>query len=60
MCMYNIIRHTLTIALGRKASSLSFLLTNTDAIHHLVRFINATKRFKTTFGEVKMPAPRPN
>jgi hypothetical protein len=53
-------RHILTTALGRKASSLPFILTNIDAIHHLVRFINATKRFKTTFGEVKMPAPRPN
>ncbi|OJA19689.1 hypothetical protein AZE42_13476 [Rhizopogon vesiculosus] len=52
-------RHILTNTLGRKASSLPFLLTNIDAIHHLIRFINATKRFKTTFGEVKMPVPRP-
>ncbi|OAX32738.1 hypothetical protein K503DRAFT_701595, partial [Rhizopogon vinicolor AM-OR11-026] len=52
-------RHALTTALGRKASSLPFLLTDINAIPHLVRFINATKRFKTTLGEVKMPVPRP-
>ncbi|OJA07514.1 hypothetical protein AZE42_13178 [Rhizopogon vesiculosus] len=51
-------RHDLTNALGHKASSLSFLLTDINAIHYLVRFVNATKRFKTTLGEIKMPVPR--
>ncbi|KAJ8590796.1 hypothetical protein M405DRAFT_815432 [Rhizopogon salebrosus TDB-379] len=53
-------RHILTIALGRKASSLPFLLANADAIPHLVRYINATLRLKATFGEVKMPVRRPD
>jgi poly-D-alanine transfer protein DltD len=53
-------RHILTIALGRKASSLPFLLANAAAIPHLVRYINATQRLKATFGEVKMPVPRPD
>ncbi|KAJ8586919.1 hypothetical protein M405DRAFT_822535 [Rhizopogon salebrosus TDB-379] len=40
-------RHTLTTALpvGRKASSLPFLLTNADAIHHLVLIQYCRPRF---------------
>ncbi|KAF8065221.1 hypothetical protein FPV67DRAFT_1418969, partial [Lyophyllum atratum] len=34
--------------LQRKAESLSFLLTSPDALKHVIRFIHATKRFKST------------
>ncbi|KAG2156411.1 hypothetical protein DEU56DRAFT_700514, partial [Suillus clintonianus] len=49
---YQRARHVLIQALGRKATSIPFLLTNEDATPHLVPYINATGRFKTTFGEV--------
>ncbi|KAG2340462.1 hypothetical protein BDR05DRAFT_889759, partial [Suillus weaverae] len=45
-------RHSLTCALGRKAMSIPFLLSDPDATPHLIRFINATGRLKDTFGEV--------
>ncbi|KIK32790.1 hypothetical protein CY34DRAFT_42880, partial [Suillus luteus UH-Slu-Lm8-n1] len=35
-------RHALTVVLGRKASSLPFLLSNPLATQPLVRFLNAT------------------
>ncbi|KAG1810870.1 uncharacterized protein BJ212DRAFT_1250973, partial [Suillus subaureus] len=44
--------HTLIGALGRRATSLQFLLMDSDATPHLVSFVNRTKRFKTTLGEV--------
>ncbi|KAG2063074.1 hypothetical protein BDR04DRAFT_945581, partial [Suillus decipiens] len=45
-------RHVLRCSLGRKASSLPYLLSDPNATPHLVRFINGTGRFKQTFGEV--------
>ncbi|OJA18739.1 hypothetical protein AZE42_12536 [Rhizopogon vesiculosus] len=53
-------RHHLTNALGRKASSISFLLTDPNATPHLVRYINASGRFKTTLGEVPLPRKPPD
>ncbi|KAG2125711.1 hypothetical protein DEU56DRAFT_714724, partial [Suillus clintonianus] len=43
-------RHTLVRALGRKATSIPYLLTDSEATPHLVQYINATGRMKTTFG----------
>ncbi|KAF5374631.1 hypothetical protein D9615_008911 [Tricholomella constricta] len=34
--------------LKRKAESISYLLTSPDALKHLLRFVHATKRFKTS------------
>ncbi|KAG2363999.1 hypothetical protein BDR07DRAFT_1280805, partial [Suillus spraguei] len=47
--------HALIGALGRKATSIPFLLTKPEATPHLVKYINATGRLKTTFGEVRLP-----
>jgi hypothetical protein len=51
-------RHTLQNELGRDASSIPFLLTSTEAIAHLVKYVNDTKRLKNTFGEVPMSKKR--
>ncbi|KAG2051098.1 hypothetical protein BDR06DRAFT_959268 [Suillus hirtellus] len=48
-------RHLMTCALGRNATSLPFLLSDPAATPHLVRYINATGRMRTTFGEVPLP-----
>ncbi|EIW79477.1 hypothetical protein CONPUDRAFT_125804 [Coniophora puteana RWD-64-598 SS2] len=45
-------RHALIRALGRDAESLSFLLTNTKATQPLMRYVNATGRFKAIFGDL--------
>jgi ribonuclease HI len=45
-------RHLLSNALGRNATSLTYILTSEKATPHLVRFINCTGRFKPTFGEI--------
>jgi ribonuclease HI len=45
-------RHTLTTALRRQASSITYLLTNAKATAHLIRFVNSTGRLKSTFGDV--------
>ncbi|KAJ7723456.1 hypothetical protein DFH07DRAFT_695397, partial [Mycena maculata] len=37
-------RTKLRTALGRKATSLSYLLTNEKGIHHLLRYVHATNR----------------
>jgi hypothetical protein len=52
--------HTLSCALGRKASSLPYLLSNPRAIPHLVRFINAMGRLRQTFGVVPLPNKPPD
>jgi hypothetical protein len=52
---YQHARHSLIQALGRKATSIPFLLMNEEAIPHLIRFINATGRMITVFGEVPFP-----
>lgn len=51
-------RHTLIRALGRKATSIPHLLTNEEAIPHLTRYVNATGRMKSTFGEISLSQPR--
>lgn len=48
-------RHSLRTALGRKASSLSFLLTDSSATPHVVKYINATGRLKAILGEIPLP-----
>ncbi|OAX31072.1 hypothetical protein K503DRAFT_704273 [Rhizopogon vinicolor AM-OR11-026] len=53
-------RHILINTLGRKASSIPFLLTDTNATPHLVQYINASGRLKTTFGEVPLPRKPPD
>ncbi|OAX33068.1 hypothetical protein K503DRAFT_701037 [Rhizopogon vinicolor AM-OR11-026] len=53
-------RRILTNALGRKTSSISFLLTDPNATPHLVRYINASDRLKTTFSEVPLPRKPPD
>ncbi|OAX36264.1 hypothetical protein K503DRAFT_826215, partial [Rhizopogon vinicolor AM-OR11-026] len=45
-------RHILVNAFGRKASSISYILADPNTTPHLVRYINASGRLKTTFGEV--------
>jgi hypothetical protein len=42
-------------SLGRKATSISFLLTDEAATPHLIRFVNTTGRLKAVFGEVPFP-----
>ncbi|KAG2064937.1 hypothetical protein BDR04DRAFT_1020718, partial [Suillus decipiens] len=53
-------RHVLTSTLGRKASSLSFLLSDSNATPHLTRFVNTTGRLRQTFGEVPLPRKPPD
>lgn len=45
----------LTTTLGRKVSSLPYLLSHPDATKHLVQYTNATKRLREIFGEVPTP-----
>ncbi|KAG2122240.1 hypothetical protein DEU56DRAFT_746102, partial [Suillus clintonianus] len=49
-------RHILACALGRKSTSLPYLLTDSEAIPHLARFVNATRRLKPTLGEILPPS----
>ncbi|KIO14581.1 hypothetical protein M404DRAFT_101526, partial [Pisolithus tinctorius Marx 270] len=44
--------HILQRALGRDATSMAYLLTNSKAQPHLLRYISATKRLQKTFGEI--------
>jgi len=53
-------RHVLVNALGRKASSISYLLTDPNATPHLVQYVNASGRLKTTLGEVPLPRKPPD
>lgn len=53
-------RHALLLALGRDATSLSFLLSDSSATPHLVRFINSTNRLSKTLGEVPLPRKPPD
>lgn len=43
--------HLLQIALKRDATSISYILTSDKATPHIIRYINSTNRFKSTFGE---------
>ncbi|KAG2053993.1 hypothetical protein BDR06DRAFT_885002, partial [Suillus hirtellus] len=52
--------HTLTCAVGHKASSMSFLLSDPSATPHLIRFIDAISRLRQTFGEVPLPHKPPD
>ncbi|KIK32255.1 hypothetical protein CY34DRAFT_101892, partial [Suillus luteus UH-Slu-Lm8-n1] len=45
-------RHTIQNELGHDTSSIPHLLTDTEAIKHLVKYVNDTKCLKNTFGEV--------
>ncbi|KAG2045434.1 hypothetical protein BDR06DRAFT_1015676 [Suillus hirtellus] len=51
-------RHILSNALRRQVSSLAYLLTSENAISPLMRHINSTGRFKTTFGEIPIDKRR--
>lgn len=51
--------HALACALGCKATSLPYLLADENAIPHLARYVNATRRLKPTLGEILMPKPNP-
>jgi hypothetical protein len=53
-------RHILAGALGRKATSISFLLTDPIATPHLVQFVNASRRMRGTFGEIPLPRKPPD
>jgi hypothetical protein len=53
-------RYALTYALGRKSSSLPYLLSDADATPHLVKYINGTQRLKATYGEVPLPTKHPD
>ncbi|KAG2054976.1 hypothetical protein BDR06DRAFT_854450, partial [Suillus hirtellus] len=48
-------RHVMSRALGRKSTSLSHVLSDSDAITHLVRYVNQTHRLKSTLGDISMP-----
>lgn len=48
-------QHLLIGALGHKATSVQYLLTDPDATPHLVIYVNATGRFRPTLGEVPLP-----
>jgi hypothetical protein len=52
--------HALADVLGRKATSISFLLTDPIATPHLVQFINASGRLKGTFSEIPLPRKPPD
>lgn len=43
--------------LGRKSTSLPFLLTDPTAMEHFLRYVNSTGRLKPTFGDVTLPPP---
>jgi hypothetical protein len=53
-------RHILAGALGRKPTSISFLLTDPIATPHLVQFVNASGRMRGTFGEIPLPCKLPD
>jgi hypothetical protein len=53
-------RHIIVCALGRLASSLPHLLAEAEATPHLTRYVNATRRLKTTLGEILMPVLEPD
>ncbi|KAG2053943.1 hypothetical protein BDR06DRAFT_913424, partial [Suillus hirtellus] len=53
-------RHALSAAVGRKASSLPYLLSKEEAIPHLIRYVNSTKRLKDTFGEIPISKKHKN
>jgi hypothetical protein len=53
-------RNILINVLGRKASSISYLLTDPNATPHLVRYVNVSGRLKTTPGEVPLPHKPPD
>ena len=50
---YKTARSILHYELGRKATSIPFLLGTRKGIPHLLHFISKTKRFRATFGEVR-------
>lgn len=52
-------RHILAGTLGRKATSISFLLTDPIATPHLIQFINASGRMRETLGEIPLPRKPP-
>ncbi|KAJ8590431.1 hypothetical protein M405DRAFT_816240 [Rhizopogon salebrosus TDB-379] len=52
--------HQLGRALGRKATSIPFLLSDSKAMPHLVRYINRIRRLKDTFGEIPLPPAHQN
>lgn len=45
-------RHVMRNALGRDATSLSYLLSNQKAQSQLIKYVATTKRLQNTFGEV--------
>ncbi|KAG2056864.1 hypothetical protein BDR06DRAFT_1039612 [Suillus hirtellus] len=47
-------------ALGCKATSIPYLLTDEAAIPHLTRYVNTTGRLKSIFSEVTMLLKRLN
>ncbi|KAJ8588030.1 hypothetical protein M405DRAFT_740973, partial [Rhizopogon salebrosus TDB-379] len=57
---YQRARHIIACALGRQATSLPYLLAEAEATPHLTRYVNATRRLKSTLGEILMPAPEPD
>ncbi|OAX34550.1 hypothetical protein K503DRAFT_698509, partial [Rhizopogon vinicolor AM-OR11-026] len=50
-------RHFLRTALKRNATSISYILNSAKAIPHIIRYINSTNRFKSTFGEMYYIVP---
>jgi hypothetical protein len=60
LLMYQRERHIIVCALGRLASSLPHLLAEAEATPHLTRYVNATRRLKTTLGEILMPVLEPD
>ncbi|KAG1808230.1 uncharacterized protein BJ212DRAFT_1280930, partial [Suillus subaureus] len=54
-CHYQRAWHSLITALGHKATSTQFLLTDLSAIPHLVSFVNATSRLRAILGEIPLP-----
>lgn len=46
-------RHTLRRKLGRKANSMTYLLSNPKATKHLIRFVDDTERLRETFGDLE-------
>ncbi|KAG2108753.1 uncharacterized protein F5147DRAFT_836967 [Suillus discolor] len=53
-------RHILVSALGRKASSMSYLLTEAEAVPHLTRYLNTMGRLRKTFGDLPLPRKPPD
>ncbi|KAG1782959.1 hypothetical protein EV702DRAFT_958981 [Suillus placidus] len=59
-CQYCVEHHILSIALGRQAMSIQYLLTCEEATPHLIRFINSTKHLAPIFSEVCLSKPKPH